>query len=74
MPLPPSLPDTQSRRPGHRRRLRWLRVAPLVLAAALAACAGSKPQYGRTTSDIRGSDHRDGASQSVNLLGIKYSF
>jgi len=54
--------------------LRWLRIAPLVLAAALAGCAGSKPQYGRTSSDIRGSDHRDGPSQPVNVYGFKYSF
>lgn len=74
MSLPPSVPNTQSRLAGRRRRLRWLRIAPLILVAAIAACAGSKPQYGRTTSDIRGSDHRDGPSQSVNLMGIKYAF
>ena len=52
-----------------RRLLRWLGVAALVLSATLAACANSN---GRTSSDIRGSDHRDG--DPINIIGRTYRF
>ena len=52
-----------------RRLLRWLGVAALVLPAALAACANSN---GRTSSDIRGSDHRDG--DPINIVRGTYRF
>ena len=45
-----------------RRLLRWLGAAALVLPGALAACANSNAprRQARASSDIRGSDHRDG--------------
>jgi len=59
-----------------RRLLRWLGAAALVLPAALAACASSNAsrQYGRTPSHISGSDHRDGYSEPINIIGIRYRF
>lgn len=57
-----------------RRLLRWLGAAALVLPAALSACASSNARRGRTPSDIRGSDHRDGQPGHINLLEHTYSF
>jgi hypothetical protein len=59
-----------------RRLLRWLGAAAQVLPAALAACANSNAprQYERTPSDIRGSDHRDGQSDRINIIGRTYRF
>ena len=57
-----------------RNLLRWLGVAPLVLPAALTACANSNASRGWTTSHITGSDHRDGPSQPIRTYGIRYSF
>jgi hypothetical protein len=54
-----------------RRLLRWLGVAALVLPAALAACANNAPGR-RSSSDIRGSDHRDG--DPINIVGRTYRF
>jgi hypothetical protein len=61
--------DDQGHSLERRRLLRWLGVAALVLPAALAACANSN---GRTSSDIRGSDHRDG--DPLNIIGRTYRF
>jgi hypothetical protein len=57
-----------------RRLLRWLGGAALVLPATLAACANSNAprRYERTSSDVRGSDHRDG--QPINVIGRTYRF
>jgi hypothetical protein len=57
-----------------RRLLRWLAAAALVLSAALAACANSNAPRQRTQSDIRGSDHRDGQSDPINIIGRTYRF
>jgi hypothetical protein len=59
-----------------RRLLRWLGAAAPVLPAALAACASSNAsrQYERTPSHITGSDHRDGQSEPINILGRTYRF
>ncbi len=56
-----------------RRPLHWLRAAALILPAALAACANSSG-YGRSSSHITGSDHRDGYAESVNIIGRTYRF
>jgi hypothetical protein len=57
-----------------RRLLRWLGATALVLLAALAACANSNAPHERTSSDIRGSDHRDGQSDRINIIGRTYRF
>ena len=69
-----SLRDTQSHLLGRRRLLRWLRVAPLILSAALAACANSNGSRQRSPSHITGSDHRDGQSEHLNIIGRTYRF
>jgi hypothetical protein len=68
--------NDQGRSLERRRLLRWLGAAALFLPAALAACANSDAprQYERTPSDIRGSDHRDGQSDRINLIGRTYRF
>ena len=66
----------QRHSPERRRLLRWLGAAALILPAALAACAnsGGSTHYGRSSSDIRGSDHHGGQSDYVNILGRSYRF
>jgi hypothetical protein len=66
----------QGHSPERRRLLRWLGAAVLVFPVALSACAnsGGSTHYGRSSSDIRGSDHRGGQSDYVNILGRSYSF
>jgi hypothetical protein len=56
---------------GGRRLLRWLGATALVLPAALAACASSHSsrQYEWTPIHITGSDHRDGRSEPINIIG-----
>jgi len=54
-----------------RRLLRWLGAAALVLPAALAACSNAPQRRSRASSDIRGSDHRDGP---VNIFERTYTF
>jgi hypothetical protein len=68
--------NDQGRSLERRRLLRWLGAAALFLPAAPAACANSDAprQYERTPSDIRGSDHRDGQSDRINLIGRTYRF
>ena len=57
-----------------RTLLRWLGAAALVVPTALTGCASSgNRKVERYSSDIRGSDHRDG-TQSVTLFGIKRTF
>jgi hypothetical protein len=59
-----------------RRLLRWLGAAALILPVALAACANSNAprHYERTPSHITGSDHRDGQSAPINIIGRTYRF
>jgi len=61
-----------------RRRglLPWLGAAALILSATLAACTSSNSsgQHGRSSSHVTGSDHRDGYSEPINLLGVRYRF
>jgi hypothetical protein len=68
--------NDQGRSLERRRLMRWLGAVALVLPAALAACASSNGsrQYERTPSHTTGSDHRDGQSEPINLIGRTYRF
>jgi hypothetical protein len=64
--MKPSGPCSLSESLDRRRLLRWFGAA-LVLPTTLAACTNSTSRrYRRTSSDIRGMDHRDGA------VGLKH--
>jgi hypothetical protein len=57
-----------------RRLMRWMGAATLVLPA-LTACANSNSsRYERTSSHITASDHRDGRSEHINIIGRTYRF